>query len=70
MEISWFPFLGYFHGYGPGLSCTWDLQVPDGFRVKLDILDLNFDGDGHDCYEDRLDLYQGLFVLFVCLLAT
>ena len=34
-------------------------MAPDGFRVSLEFLDLDFAGDGLQCYKDRLDVYEG-----------
>ena len=45
----------------PSHSCTWHIQVPDGYRVNLEFPDLDFAGDGLDCYQDRLDVYDGLY---------
>lgn len=44
--------------------------MPDGYRVQMEFLDMDFAGDGLKCYEDRLDLFEGMLFLLLPILTT
>ena len=48
----------YPRSYPPGKTCIWRLKAPEGFYIRLNITDIEMEGNDDKCY-DSLEVRDG-----------
>ena len=50
----------YPRDYPGGKTCTWNLEVPTGYRIELRFIDFHLEGSSSsECRYDYLEIYNG-----------
>ncbi|KAL1023769.1 hypothetical protein UPYG_G00045870 [Umbra pygmaea] len=55
--------LGYPEPFPGNLHCSWNITAPEGFLVKLHVVDLSVPGEAGQCADDRLVVSDSLQAL-------
>ncbi|XP_029622136.1 ovochymase-2 isoform X1 [Salmo trutta] len=55
--------MGFPDAYPGNLHCSWNITVPEGFLVKLHVIDMSVTGEAGQCGEDKLVVADSLQAL-------
>ena len=48
----------YVGGYNNNVNCRWQLEVPEGYIIRLYVNDFRLEDGGPDCSYDYVEIYD------------